>query len=288
MIRMIVKTIDKPKTPYIPTSISVAVFPSTTNACALLNQFKPEKNQGEEMRQKVKENGKAQALLKVFEKGVAMSEAGMCDDPYETATKALRRFKITENDIHAFLHAASKIPPFNLIGSHMGNFLSVLINQCVDDDLHISLEPFPFKLSEVGVNNTKKVTIYGDLGNCIALSMSSGEFTVYGNVEAVADRLEGGKVIVYGNVHGFGARDLVGDEMSAGEIIINGNINHSSEYIFKFPHMYGGKIRVNGKIHHPLAQDTRQVSKNSDGGNLFQYDRQLFKDGKRTGDAKNK
>ena len=204
---------------------------------------------GEGMTEIIQENGKTQALVKIFFDG-SEKIAKIETDYYETFFNALAGLEITKSDIQIFIWAATKFEQRELLGDDMGNFLSALINRCSEDDIHLYVEALPFKISTLGNHNTKRVTIYGSLGSLIAMNMLSGKFVVYGDVNDIAIGQKGGRAVVNGDVlgsPGFG-QDNLGDQMEAGDVVINGNI-------------YCG------------------LPTNASGGNIFQYGRQLVRNG---------
>ncbi len=145
-----------------------------------------------------------------------------------------------------------------MFATKAGAFLSVLINNCPDSDfvIHTShLDPKPDYLCS---ENTKNVTIIGDVGNWFADSAKGGLLIIEGNAAGWVGRgiqegvtvilkgnassgagtgIWGGKLIVEGNALG-----LIGCEMGKGSILIKGNGGNAVGL-----HMKGGEVHIEGE-----------------------------------------
>jgi hypothetical protein len=135
----------------------------------------------------------------------------------------------------AYCHAqhghCTRLGHANMFDEKVGVFLSALMNAGKSKRFRIFAMGLPFKIRCLGAENTKIITVFGDLGENTGIRMHSGRLTVHGSV--------GGNV---------------GSNASGGDIRINGNIRNLP---------WGSSF----------DDSNRKV-------NIFQYDRQLVKDGK--------
>jgi len=126
-----------------------------------------------------------------------------------------------------------------------GMFLSALINNGKDESYEIWLSDSLATLGNhlnssiafFGYENTKNITVHGNVGWCPGYLMKSGEIVIEGNGGDYAGCfMEGGRLVVKGE-----CGEWVGNHMSGGEI----HLNNSS------PIVYSSTGTVdNGKIYH--------------------------------------
>lgn len=131
---------------------------------------------------------------------------------------------------------------------------------CRDPDFILQTSHFE-EIWNIGLHNSKDMTVVGDVGN-IGSGMDGGRVIVKGDVrEAVGQDKTGGTIIVEGD-----AGD-VGTYHRAGEIIIKGDAR--GEIGFR---MFGGTIRILGEL--------GQISMDISGGSIYHRDRPIAVDGK--------
>jgi len=250
---MSVQTKTLQRKPFIPSSISVAIFPGT-KACSLLDKFEREERVAPE-RQEIVLTGKPRAirqLEKTFEllsknDGYLVQE-GSENNIFERKIHWRMRLgllKYSPSDLSLFsLHYL----PLLLEAKpsiHTGGILSSLIQSSKETNFEIHTLNFNKDGAPIilGYKNTKNIVVHGNLGYLSFNGMISGTVVVYGDCAAhFAPLMKGGEITVYGNV---GA--MLGEYMSGGTIRVYGNIDG--------------------------------ISENRWTCNIFQYDRQIVKNG---------
>ena len=311
MICMRVETIDKPKTRFIPTSASVALFPAGTKSCALLNQFKPQQNQGEEKKQILTRSPKLDLLERELCRvmSVPWQGQGYFTDLGESSPiySRMLAFAKSANPASGEIKALSSTLEYNIRPSdgdgflYAGLFFSALINASKDKDFTILTKNSPDEILNLCALNSKNVTINGDsggylgfamlfgsiflngnAGSCVGRHMANGLITVAGNVgDTAGDNMYGGTLMIRGN-----ADDNLGHHMKAGSIMLSGDCGPNAGFALRGgtiiingnagsklgDEMTGGSIIVNGRI--------KSLSRNIIGGDIYQYGVQLVKDGK--------
>ena len=186
------------------------------------------------------------------------------------AVEYARSHYYTQKDIQKFLDSFSVFLGIDDVHVVAGFFLSALINECKQDNLVLSVKNAP-GISVLGYRNTRNFTINGDVGDQTGLDSISGSITINGNSGLVLGYfMTGGTLTINGN-----AGRYLGSHMKGGKITVNGNTEIETARC-----MHDGEIMVNGKIE-SLSVDIR-------GGNVFQFDCQIVKNGHEMGQIKNK
>jgi hypothetical protein len=155
-------------------------------------------------------------------------------------------FNLIEHMAKKIGHGAEEVERFSiLLESHReepnfrykaGLFLSALINSGSDEEYLIHVEELG-GIDFAGFQNRKKITIDGDVGDCLGDFMAEGEIVVEGNASTcAATRMKGGRIIVKGDVG-----DNLGFRMDGGEIIVEGDADG-----LVGANMEDGKITVKG------------------------------------------
>jgi len=135
----------------------------------------------------------------------------------------------------------------------MGPFLSVLINNGRDSDYVIHTGHLTKELHYLGYENTKSITVIGNVGDYLGYVMKGGSITVNGNAASeVGCQMEGGTITVNGN-----AWQHLGAGMGGGSIIVRGNAGKEvGANFWGKTEMVGGEIHLEGD-YESLGQDIR-------------------------------
>lgn len=234
-----------------------AAFNGNTKTLAILDKFEKQESLGREREQMVKGNrkvAKMQAAFREFLKNYLSDNLPI--EKYESACKQidLSNIQYTAENIRHFSMALNQFKEEKNIEKRAGFFLSALINRSKEKDFVIDIENLTFGMEYLGCENTKNITVNGNLGGL------TGYYAK-----------EGSKITVNGNagVH-------TGYRMSGGEIIVNGDVGEMTGH-----EMDGGKITVNGNIGEITAYDL-------DCGDVYQYKRRIVEDGVMLRKPKNK
>lgn len=156
---------------------------------------------------------------------------------YDYVTKLIKDLRYTSGDITNFSIALTEFQKEDTFGYRAGIFLSALINNCNETDFLVVTEHLVEKPSFLGYNNTKNITVKGDVSGEFGYGMESGIVIIGGNADwNLAHLMKKGDIIAKGNV-----KDNAGYEMYGGSIIVEGNVGKSVGLF-----MNGGKIIVNG------------------------------------------
>ena len=113
------------------------------------------------------------------------------------------------------------------------NYLNALMNHCKDEKITIfSSHLHNKRLPQLGLYNgkdtpAKKITIFGNVGDCLGYQMYNGEIHLKGNCQGyLGFNMQGGIINVYGN-----AGKEVGSFMKGGEIRLHGTCEYLSQYL---------------------------------------------------------
>jgi len=249
---MLVKTITKEKLTFLPSNVSVAVFPVTTKSCALLDKLEKQEMIGKERKPRVKISNRMKKLEKAYSdflvqvkrigSGIVTYIGG--DEAYPIALAIAKKIKYSPSDVDLFVSVslpalmktamkdqASQIMS-DWCAQYTGQFISALINSSPDSDFTLHIDAVPQPIGFLCYMNVKNVIVFGDVNDSFAYCMEGGNIRVEGNAELINNDIQGGKLSVNGKIAGVSDR-----------------INH---------------------------------------GNVFQYDRQLVKDGKIISQPENK
>lgn len=165
---------------------------------------------------------------------------------YDTALELVKKVNCTSRDITNFSMALTNLQhDQGFDPEKIGHFLSALINNCKDKEFTIFTESLggPGFLS---YENTKFVTIIGNVGRDVGFKMKSGKIVVQGNAGYHAgNRMERGSITVKGD-----AENDIGYRMRGGSITIEGNAEDNVGY-----EMHGGEITVNGNAGYAVGWD---------------------------------
>ena len=120
------------------------------------------------------------------------------------------------------------------------------------------------------------------------LCITGGKFIVKGNAKMVAWNMENGMIIVEGNAHSGASRAdcAVGSSMEGGHVIIAGNVYGAVGF-----DMRGGEITINGNCDGDIGYGMKggtiflegnygSLADNIVGGNIFHKGKQIVKNGK--------
>jgi hypothetical protein len=172
-----------------------------------------------------------------------------------------------------------------------GHVLSGLINACKSPDIVIFTETLTVKIDNLGVCNEKNLTVYGDVGKQFCAAMKKGNAVHYGDSgNRLALRMAGGTLVTYGSTGTDAALNLqggdvvvngragyqAGEQLEGGSLTINGDADG-----FVGQWMQKGIININGKTGHFILE-------NAKGGDIFQFGRQIAKNGKIIAEPVNK
>jgi hypothetical protein len=159
------------------------------------------------------------------------------DTRYNAALSAVRYISYPAQDVERFSIACIQFQDENHFCSNAGIFLSALINNCKDNDFVINTGHLTEKIWCLGYQNTKNITVFGDIDRSLGREMKCGTITVEGNAGGwVGYLMEGGSIIVKGS-----AKVYVGNEMKNGKITVGGDVGISLG-----ADMEGGTIKVKG------------------------------------------
>lgn len=190
-------------------------------------------------KQAVKENEAVKQLKERFKEfKVTYCYVG---DPYDNAialaTSLLGDLQYSAKDVTDFSLALAEFQDEERFGMNAGLFLSVLINNCKEDNFTVITEHLVKKLDSLGYGNTKHIIIHGDVGHYVGKLMRGGTLMVKGNAgDRVGEEMEGGEIVIDGDGEG-----AIGSDMKGGTITINGCVRGYAGLSMK-----GGSILIKG------------------------------------------
>ena len=157
------------------------------------------------------------------------------DEPltsYERILARLEKTKHTAADVERFSIALAEFQEEEEFSAKAGIFLSALMNSGKDQDYAIHTAHLHMTPDFIGYQNTKNITVDGDVGDTAGAWMTGGSITITGNAGITLGLgMRAGSITVNGDADYHIGRSMVG-----GEIRIEGGI---------------GKIAaVQGKIFH--------------------------------------
>ena len=249
---MPVETIAKQSRRFVPTSISVVLFPAKTKACGLLDSLAKQEPIGMERTQAVNENKYAKQIEDSFAKAVKWKKDGWrASNNYKQCRKFAASRKYSSADIYAFSLQLAKFQDEEFFHDWAGIFLSALINTSKDKEIRVCTSHLESEISALGFLNHKDIVVEGNGGSHLGIFMWKGSIIVNSTSNCIGRYMRGGKITVNGD-----GGEVVGCDLKGGEIWVNGNIISLSDLI--------------------------------DGGNVFQRGRLIVKDGERIGRLRNK
>ncbi len=166
---------------------------------------------------------------------------------YNLTLEITKDVHCTAKDLKLFLVVLSEfadMPEYShwYFSRRLGIFLSALINNGKDDNYVILIRNIGKEVlngssvDDLGWQNTKNITIEGNVGICLGGYMKAGLIVINGNaIDSCGWNMRGGKIIVNGD-----AEEILGWDMTGGEIEVNGRIKDISAW--------GGKIYHKGKL----------------------------------------
>lgn len=161
------------------------------------------------------------------------------ENVYQIALAAIEKIQYTKRDVEMFSIVLVQFQEESNFDIKAGLFLSALINNCSSDEFVIHTTHLDESLSYLGFQNTKNITIEGDVGRFLGCLMQGGEILVNGNAGYnAAAYMRKGKIIVKGNCDmGLGSSimggriDIYGRIGSLGMKMRGGNIYHRGTLI---------------------------------------------------------
>jgi hypothetical protein len=154
--------------------------------------------------------------------------------PYWHISDMLKRLDYSASDVEKFSLILAEFQGQKHFYEKAGLFLSALINNGKDSDYVIHTLHLSVRIALLGYENTKNITVNGDLDHDVGLVMQSGSITVNGNVgDSCGNMMRGGTITIEGD-----AGREVGSKMVRGSIYLNGHYGTTS------------RQRGHGKIYH--------------------------------------
>lgn len=155
----------------------------------------------------------------------------------ETVSRMTKNLRITSKDIERFSLATGEFQHEAGFAGASGVLLSKLMALSKESSHTIHTNHLDVLPKDLGCDNTKNVTINGDVGDEAGLDAHSGTLTIKGHAgDFCGWRMSGGAIIVKGN-----AGEDLGDMMEGGEIHVEGKIGSIGDVIH-------GKIFHKGKL----------------------------------------
>ena len=227
--------------------------PMDIRKLALLDKFKPEKNAGGEQALKKLPPISSCKLAAPF---IELSKKYSNVFDFEIGAGILaQKMGYSPDDVFQFIRNFSLFLGMDDAHLNAGVFISVLLNECFKEgyfkSVEIDVRNAP-DIRHLGHKNEAILTIHGDTGGGLGVAAVAGSITLNGNTDSAA-----------------------GFAMQGGEVIVNGSAGTDTGY-----YMYGGTLRINGNI--------ESLSTQIIGGDIFQFDRQLVKNGKIIAQPENK
>jgi hypothetical protein len=262
------------------------------------NGFGPYKPESEHaIRQpEVKRDAAVEALVKLYH-GTKGTDPGSdnngCANISGIISPPLKNHGYSAKDIENFSIALAEFQEDDGFNSFAGLLLSVLVNNGKEVDYVIHTAHLSVPIWYLGYENTKNITVKGNVGGAIGRNMQGGTITVEGNAGCQAgEHMRSGTLIVRGNADnqaGFGmtggtlivqgnAGYQVGWSMGGGEIIVKGNAGNAVGHA-----MDGGVITVVGNAGDDIGEYSMGGEIHFEGriGSIYEYTRcKIFHPGK--------
>lgn len=142
------------------------------------------------------------------------------DNSCETISQRIRDITYNSKNVERFSLTLVEFQDEPDFSSKMGLFMSLLVNNCTDTEFVIHTENLTHLPDHLGLNNTKNITVIGDVGRFLGMGMQGGAIRVIGNAgRDLGFAMQDGKIIIDGDVDWF-----AGHCMKGGEIHIEGDI----------------------------------------------------------------
>ena len=173
MIWMKTETMTKQRKSPIIISQYVPLFPAKTNACALLDKFVPQEKPGKECKPVQKRISGLAAIDLAFHKAMELNETY-----YERASTSVSLFYdeslamagqicYKPKDIESFSKNLAQYHEqygnYDEFAGKVGEFISALVNASNSWKFRIVTAGLPFKISSLGAETRKCITVHGDL-----------------------------------------------------------------------------------------------------------------------------
>lgn len=182
----------------------------------LFGRYKPEERH-EVRGLDVKEDRILMQLRKAWKRFDFESGAEI-EENYNRAVSLVKDIKCSAKDVENFSILLGEFASEWAFSFKAGHFLSALINNGKDNDYLLHVRHLSGDIDVLGFQNTKNITIEGDVNSWLGMRMSTGSIIVKGNAGTwVGEQMRGGKIMIEGN-----ARDGFGNRMENGEIHLNG------------------------------------------------------------------
>ncbi len=134
-------------------------------------------------------------------------------------SRLVRDISFTSGDITDLSFAFLEHQNDYHFNSNAGFFLSHLVNACPDEEFVIHTAHLESRIASIGIKNTKRIIVRGDVGAHCGALMESGSMIVEGDAgDSIGSFMKGGSIVVLGNA-GLSA----GNDMEGGSITIEGN-----------------------------------------------------------------
>lgn len=187
---------------------------------------------------KVKKNKNIENILSFFEETVRQDKCYHYREWDDAIKKSNLKYLASDlSCLSIFMQ-----PLFERYDHYFGFFLSSLINNCKDDEISMNVSNYPINF--LATQNTKDLTVIGNVGENFCMSMISGNVKLIGNAyDSLGSGLADGEIIVDGNVGMYCA-----DYMKNGKIIVNGNCGSCVGSTLR-----GGIVVVNGNVYSQLG-----------------------------------
>ena len=108
-----------------------------------------------------------------------------------------------------------------------GDFLTCCFSDCKDYEINIYTTGWKNSPHHLSLQTDKRVTVYGNVGDCLGLCMTRGKITVNGNARgSVGSGMEGGTLSINGNFENLGLAYNCGGNIShrGRQIVRNGGL----------------------------------------------------------------
>jgi len=155
----------------------------------------------------------------------------------EKILRAVVGIAYSARDVERFSLALVEFQDELLFPDKASTFLNTIIKNCKDSNYVIHTGHLKTPIGDIGMLNTKNITVNGNVGHNVGCFMKGGTITINGDAtDSLGAEMSGGAITVNGNTG-----DCVGSHMRGGTIIVNGN---AGKLIGEG--MLGGEIQLNG------------------------------------------
>ncbi|MBI4918944.1 hypothetical protein HY837_03375 [archaeon] len=172
----------------------------------------------EETELKITNNPVLDLMCEIYEKWHLLGRH-ILPSSYDLAVKELESLKISAKDVKDFSIVLKKYEKDRYF--HVsGVFLSALVNNCEDENVEVHTRHLKEKLSDIGFENVKDLTVIGDCGNWVGEEMIKGKIIVKGNTwGGTGERMLDGEIHVEGKIDNTGRIKGKGKIYCKGQLI---------------------------------------------------------------------